>query len=119
MDKIKKNPMLSGVTFSGGEPLLQPGTAASGTMITDSGLDLAIYTGYTFEELLDKGDNSQLELLSLANVLIDGPLFEQRSLSLNFRGSANQRILNIKESLAQGRAVLETNQMDGLIDENT
>ncbi|MGI6049875.1 MAG: anaerobic ribonucleoside-triphosphate reductase activating protein [Acetivibrionales bacterium] len=112
MDKIKKNPMLSGVTFSGGEPLLQARALLPlARMITDSGLDLAIYTGYTFEELLDKGDNSQLELLSLANVLIDGPfILEQRSLSLNFRGSANQRILNIKESLAQGRAVLETNQ---------
>lgn len=109
MDKIKKNPILSGVTFSGGEPMLQAEALLPlAQMIRDAGLDLAIYTGYTFEELLMQDDAAVLKLLSLANILIDGPfILEKRSLNLNFRGSSNQRILNLEESLKQGMAVFE------------
>ena len=79
-------------------------------MIKDAGLDLAIYTGFTFEELLKQGDPSVMELLSNASTLIDGPfILAQRSLNLSFRGSSNQRILNLKESLAQGKSVEESN----------
>lgn len=110
MDKIKKNPMLSGVTFSGGEPMLQAEALLPlARMINDAGLDLAIYTGYTFEELLKQDNSSVTELLSLADTLIDGPfILAKRSLSLNFRGSSNQRIINLKESMKQGKAVAET-----------
>lgn len=109
MQKVNKNPMLSGVTFSGGEPLLQAQALLPlAHLIKEACLDLAIYTGYTFEDLLKKGDSLQIELLSLASTLIDGPfILSQRSLNLSFRGSTNQRILNLKESLAQGKAVLE------------
>lgn len=109
MDIIRKNPMLSGVTFSGGEPMLQAEALLPlARMIKDAGLDLAIYTGYTFEELLMKDNTSVMKLLSLANTLIDGPfILAKRSLNLSFRGSSNQRILNLKESLKQGIAVLE------------
>jgi anaerobic ribonucleoside-triphosphate reductase activating protein len=111
MDRIKKNPMLSGVTFSGGEPMLQAEALLPlARMIKDAGLDLAIYTGFTFEELLKQGDPSVMELLSNASTLIDGPfILAQRSLNLSFRGSSNQRILNLKESLAQGKSVEESN----------
>lgn len=110
MEKIKKNPMLSGVTFSGGEPMLQAEALIGlAKKIKAEGLNLAIYTGYTFEELLEKSDSSQLELLWIADTIIDGPFMLDRiSLSLKFRGSANQRILDLKKSLSQGQAVIET-----------
>lgn len=110
MDIIRKNPMLSGVTFSGGEPMLQAKALLPLVrMIKDAGLDLAVYTGYTFEELLEQNDAAVMELLSYADTLIDGPfILEKKSLSLNFRGSSNQRILNLKESLKKGMAVPET-----------
>ncbi len=110
MDKIKKNPILSGVTFSGGEPMLQAEALLPlARMIKDVGLDLAIYTGFTFEELINHGNALVLELLSLANTLIDGPfILSKKSLKLSFRGSSNQRIINLKESMKQGIAVTET-----------
>ncbi len=109
MDIIRKNPMLSGVTFSGGEPMLQAEALLPlACMINEAGLDLAIYTGFTFEELLNQGNVSVMELLTYAQILIDGPfILEKRSLNLSFRGSSNQRILNMKESLRQGKAVEE------------
>ncbi len=109
MDIIKKNPILSGVTFSGGEPMLQAEALLPlARMIQDVGLDLAIYTGYTFEELINHGNASVLELLSLANTLIDGPfILAKKSLKLSFRGSSNQRIINLKDSMKQGIAIVE------------
>ncbi|MDL2283548.1 anaerobic ribonucleoside-triphosphate reductase activating protein [Oxalobacter sp. OttesenSCG-928-P03] len=104
---IRKNPILTGVTFSGGEPLLQAAPLLPlAKMIREEGLDLAIYTGYTLEEILRENDPDVLALLSLADILIDGPfLIGQRNLSLRFRGSSNQRILDLPRSLADKKAV--------------
>ncbi|MDR0851382.1 MAG: radical SAM protein [Clostridiales Family XIII bacterium] len=111
LEKIAANPILSGVTFSGGEPMLQAAALLSlAEQIKAKGLDLAIYTGDTLEEILKKGDEAELRLLSFADVLIDGPfVLEQRSLAIPFRGSANQRILDLPKSLAAGEAVPVTN----------
>jgi len=102
-----KNPLLSGVTFTGGEPLLRAGALiplAEG--IDERGLDLAIYTGWTFEDILADGDPDALRLLGFASVIVDGPfMIERKSLMLPFRGSGNQRILDAKKSLSQSRAV--------------
>ena len=109
MDTVRKNPLCRGVTFSGGEPFAQAGALLTlARMLKAAGYELAVYTGYTFEQLLC-GSEDQQALLREADVLIDGPfLLAQRSLDLNFRGSANQRVLNVRESLAAGRAVPET-----------
>ncbi len=106
---IQSNPLCHGVTFSGGEPFAQAQEFARlGKILKDAGYEVASYTGYTFEELLD-GTEAQRDLLSVLDVLIDGPfLIKERSLELNFRGSKNQRILNVPESLKAGEAVLET-----------
>ena len=105
--EIDSNPLLTGVTFSGGEPLLRAGALlplAEG--IRARGLDLAVYTGFTFEEIISSGDRDALALLSFASVIVDGPFLEgQKSLLLSFRGSRNQRILDAKKSLEEGRAV--------------
>jgi len=102
-----KNPLLTGVTLSGGEPLLQAGALLRfAQAIGAKGLDLAIYTGYTFEDILADGDEDVLALLGLASTLIDGPfVIGERSLMLPFRGSSNQRILDLPKSLSEGLAV--------------
>ena len=107
-EKIARNPLLSGVTFSGGEPFLQAGALLPlARKIKAVGLELAVYTGYTFEELL--GLPEALPLMAEADVLVDGPFVAaQKSLELRFRGSANQRILDLPASLQAGRAVLLT-----------
>jgi anaerobic ribonucleoside-triphosphate reductase activating protein len=106
-EMIASNPLCSGVTFSGGEPLLQAGALLPlARLVRGAGLPLAIYTGDVIEQIVERGDGSQLELLSLADVLIDGPfIVGQRSLSLPFRGSANQRILDSARSVRERRAV--------------
>ena len=104
---IRKNPLITGVTFSGGEPLLRAGVLLPlAESIQSSGLDLAIYTGYTFEEILADGDGDVLALLGFASTLIDGPfVLAEKSLTLPFRGSGNQRVLDLPRSLTEGRAV--------------
>ena len=71
---------------------------------------MASYSGYTFEELLG-GTSDQKELLSCIDILIDGPfLLAEKSLEIAFRGSRNQRILDVKKSLAAGCAVETTSK---------
>ncbi|MBF7047022.1 anaerobic ribonucleoside-triphosphate reductase activating protein [Campylobacter volucris] len=105
---IIKNPLLKGVTFSGGEPFLQAEKLVIlAKKIKSFGLDLIIYTGFTYEELLLMDKKSVKELLFLADLLIDGRfILEQKDLSLKFRGSSNQRIIDTKESFRQGKIVL-------------
>ncbi len=106
---IKTNVLCHGVTFSGGEPFSQPEElAALARLLRDDGYEVAAYSGYTFEELLN-GTPGQKELLNSIDVLIDGRfILAEKSLELNFRGSRNQRIINVPESLKKGEAVLET-----------
>ena len=108
-EMVKANPLCRGVTFSGGEPFAQAGEFAKlGRLLKAAGYEVASYSGYTFEQLM-QGTAEQRELLETVDVLIDGPFVQaERSLELNFRGSRNQRILNVKASLAAGQAVLET-----------
>ncbi len=105
--RIRKNPILTGVTFSGGEPLIQSHALLPlAKLIKKENLDLAVYTGYTFEEIIEDNDPDVLALLSCADILIDGPFVKKkRSLSLRFRGSENQRILDVPLSLAEKKAI--------------
>ncbi len=104
---VKSNPLARGVTFSGGEPFSQAEAfAALAAALKADGYEIASYTGYTFEELLASGTPAQKHLLSLLDILVDGEfVLEQRNLDLRFRGSENQRILNVPESLAAQKAV--------------
>ena len=100
------NPLCRGVTFSGGEPFSQAaGFARLAALLKQAGYEVASYTGYTFEQLLS-GSEDQRRLLETIDVLIDGPfLLAQRSLEIAFRGSRNQRILDVPKSLAAQAAV--------------
>ena len=103
---VQSNPLCRGVTFSGGEPFAQAsGFARLARLLKEKGYEVASYTGYTFEELL-AGSDDQKALLQAIDILIDGPfLLAERSLEVPFRGSKNQRILDVKQSLLQGKAV--------------
>lgn len=99
LEKIKKNPLIDGVTFSGGEPFMQiePIIFLS-KEIKKLGLNIIIYTGFLWEELI-KEENCR-ELLQYIDVLIDGKFqVEKKSLSLRFIGSKNQRIIDVEKSL--------------------
>ena len=109
LDIVLSNPLAKGVTFSGGEPFAQAeGFAKLARLLKAEGREVASYSGYTFEELLG-GTKAQRELLETIDVLIDGRfVMEERSLDLIFKGSKNQRVLNVPKSLEKGEAVLET-----------
>lgn len=69
--------------------------------------DVACYTGYVVEDLLDGKVDGACELLRQLDVLVDGPFVqEQRCYDAKFKGSANQRVIDVKETLKQGRTVL-------------
>lgn len=110
LEKIKANPLLDGVTFSGGEPFCQAKVLAElGKKIHAlGGLNIVTYTGYTFEELLAgmEQNPSWHDLLSETDILIDGRYEESlKSYDIRFRGSTNQRYLDAKESLRQKKAI--------------
>ena len=108
---VKSNPLCRGVTFSGGEPFAQAaGFAKLAVLLKAEGYEVASYSGYTFEDLLE-GTEAQQQLLSNIDILIDGPfLISEKSLEIAFRGSRNQRILDVKKSLAEGSAVETTSK---------
>lgn len=100
LQMIKKNPLLDGVTFSGGDPLLH--TEALTELAKEChklGLNVISYTGFVWENLM-KNKRHFVDYLSHVDVLIDGPFkVELKSLNLSFRGSSNQRIIDVKKSL--------------------
>ena len=106
---IKKDPIVRGVTFSGGEPFDQAeGFYELAKLLKADGYELAAYSGYTYEQLTRNTEDYKYKLLSLLDILVDGPfVLAKRSLSAGFRGSTNQRVLNIPASLANGKATWE------------
>lgn len=106
---IRETKLLRGVTFSGGEPFSQAAAFASlAERVRSLGLDIVTYTGYTLEELLEmsKDDKDFKLLLERSDFLVDGRyIVSERDLGVPFRGSRNQRFLDVASSLAAGRAV--------------
>ncbi len=109
INMIKENPLLDGVTFSGGEPFCQPLPLCEiAAKVKRSDFNIVTYTGYTFEYLLENADseNHFAELLECTDILIDGKFIsELKSIDAVFRGSTNQRVLDCKKSLDEGKAV--------------
>lgn len=100
---------IDGVTFSGGEPFVQAAALAGlAEGIRALGLDLVLYSGFTFEELLRKSSSDEQisRLLRAGTLLVDGPYIEaERDLTLPYRGSRNQRLIDLPASLSRGAAV--------------
>lgn len=101
------NPLLSGITLSGGEPFLQAGACIElANAAHERGLSVWCYTGYTFETLFGVHRICPDKLLTSIDVLVDGPFeLSQRTLELPWRGSKNQRLINVPESLERGCVV--------------
>ena len=97
-----------GVTFSGGEPFMQASELAEiARAARQTGWDIVTYTGFTFEELTKNSGKGVRELLCATDILIDGKyIHELRAVSLRFRGSSNQRIIDIPKTLEKGYIVL-------------
>lgn len=103
---VKNYPLTDGITFTGGEPFCQPEAFLE---LAKALKDYSIYcfTGYNFEELLSNENTAVKELLGCIDVLVDGRFIEEEiSHELKFKGSKNQRELNCKESVKQGKAVI-------------
>ncbi len=94
---VDANPLLDGVTFSGGEPFCQPKAFyALGVELKKRNLNLMAYSGYTYEELIALNDEWVNKLLSILDLLVDGRYVqEERDLTLLFRGSKNQRVIDM------------------------
>lgn len=95
IDAFKKNPLLTGITLTGGEPFLQiPAALELAKAAKSSGLDVWCYTGYTLENIPPAAS----ELLKNIDVLVDGEYIEElRDLELAFRGSKNQRVIDFRK----------------------
>lgn len=103
---FRRNPLLEGITLTGGEPLLQIDASTElARAAKNFRLNVWLYTGYTFEEMPAEAAT----LLEFVDVLIDGAFVESlRDLDLQFRGSTNQRLIDVKKSRALNRIVLWT-----------
>lgn len=99
-----------GITFSGGDPLYQVDAVLQlAKHAQEIGLNVWLYTGFTYEELVKMINRSSKlkELLLNVDALVDGKfLLEEKSFDVKFRGSKNQRIINIRESIKQNKLVL-------------
>ena len=104
---IKANPLLDGLTLSGGDPFTQAAPcAALAEAVRGLGLSVVTFTGYLWEDLLTSGREDWLRLIEASDLIVDGPfVMALRDLDLRFRGSANQRLIDVRRSLAAGRAV--------------
>ncbi|MEL7624586.1 MAG: anaerobic ribonucleoside-triphosphate reductase activating protein [Clostridiales bacterium] len=109
--EIHKAPgWVKGITLSGGEPFLQAREMAElAARVHQQGLNVVTYTGYTYEKLQEMAgeDESIARLLAETDILVDGPFIEaQKDIGLRFRGSANQRVIDMKASRQEGKVVL-------------
>lgn len=105
-NKLTDNELLDGVTISGGEPFLYTKTLLSLVKkIKEKKLDIWVYTGYVWEELLERAENDLYtrQFLETIDVIVDGRFeIEKKKPSLKFRGSTNQRIIDVKVSIKEG-----------------
>lgn len=105
---LGKNPLVRGLTLSGGEPMLKAEALCEIAQAAKArGMNVWCYTGYTLEELNAMNDPAQQRLLSLVDVLVDGPYVAcQRSLDLLFCGSRNQRLIDMNKTRQTGSVAL-------------
>lgn len=111
ISQMLSNPLTDGLTLSGGEPFSQAADCLTLAKAAHAhNLNVWGYSGWTYEHLLHQGTEDQKALLRELDVLVDGPfILSERSLSLPWRGSKNQRIIDVQASLASGTVVLREN----------
>ncbi len=120
--KIKNLKYQDGITLSGGDPFFQiPACLEIATYCHTLNLNVWCYTGYTFEQLmfLAKKNSKIIDFLKQIDVLIDGRFnLAQKSLNVKFRGSTNQRIIDVKKSLELGYAYVITKYDNNVKNDN-
>lgn len=108
IEYIRETPYINGVTLSGGDPMYSAKDIYSFVKrlreeIPDT--TIWVYSGFTFEEIMQS--DTMRRLLLLCDVLVDGPfVIEQRDITLSYRGSRNQRIIDVKKTMVSGEVVL-------------
>jgi anaerobic ribonucleoside-triphosphate reductase activating protein len=107
LDQLQDTPLIKGVTLSGGDPFYQPVAAAYiAREFHSRGKDVWAYTGFLWEDLLGERDPAILDLVHQCDVIVDGPFIQsKRRLNLHYRGSLNQRLIAVRESLQKGGIV--------------
>lgn len=118
-EEIKNLKNQDGITLSGGDPLFQIDAVTEIAKYAQSvGLDVWCYTGFTYEEILKMSEKNHkyLEFLNYVDVLVDGKFeIDKKSLNVLFRGSTNQRLINVPETLKNNKIVL-ISENDGIMD---
>ena len=105
--KMDSNPLIDGLTLSGGEPFMQYDACCElAKAAKERGLNVWCYTGFTWDSVAEAHEYEPIQLLSYIDVLVDGPFIEsQRTLELPWRGSRNQRLIDVQKSLKSGTIV--------------
>ena len=108
MERLETLEGQDGITFSGGDPMFQPkACSVLAKKAHELGLNVWAYTGFTYEELIDKGSKDIMDFLREIDVLIDGKFeVKKKSLDLKYRGSSNQRIIDVPASLKHKKVIL-------------
>ena len=108
LGEIDRDPMISGVTFSGGEPFCQPEAFCNlAAELKKRNLNIMAYSGFTYEELTAMKNPAVDYLLSMLDLLVDGRyVAAERDLTLLFRGSRNQRVIDMNKTRTAGKVIL-------------
>lgn len=106
--KLGKNPLVRGVTLTGGEPMMQAAALCEIAAAAQAkGMSVWCYTGYTLEALAKERNADRMRLLGLVDVLVDGPyIARERSLDLLYCGSRNQRLIDMRRTRESGAVCL-------------
>lgn len=114
--EINKRSYLTGITLSGGDPFFNANKTVNFLLmllafIERDNLSIWIYTGFCFEDIINMESLSEKKLLSLADVIVDGPFVQAlANKTLKFRGSSNQRIIDVQKTLEKGEIVIHSSQ---------